>query len=83
MPAKDTPKPEPTAADMYAAHRGDIARLLHVLEMELDRHDAKARAEPGNWGLTGNLGKVREDLINTVSFLSGMSAEQVAEFLAE
>jgi len=29
---------EPTAAEAYAARRSDIARLLDVLDMELDRH---------------------------------------------
>jgi hypothetical protein len=74
-------KPEPTAAETYAARRSDIARLLDVLQMELDRHDERAKAEPGNWGLAGNLGKVRSDLIDVVGFISGMERERVEEFL--
>ena len=38
---KRTPKttnPEPTAAETYAARRNDIARLMDVLQMELDKH---------------------------------------------
>ncbi len=73
--------PESTAAQMYAARRSDIARLLDVLEMELGQHDARAKAEPRDWGLTGNLGKVREDLINLVGFMSNKDPEEVAEFL--
>ena len=74
-------KPEPTAAQTYAARRNDIARLLDVLAMELDKHDAQAKAEPGNWGLPGNLGKVRGDLVNLVGFMSNMDPEEVEAFL--
>src|SRR5262245_38705820 len=78
---KASRKPEPTAAETYAARRSDIARLLDVLEMELAKHDERAKAEPKNWGLAGNLGKVRSDLIATVGFMSGMDPEQVEAFL--
>jgi hypothetical protein len=76
-------KPEPTAAEMYAARRNDIARLLDVLAMELDKHDEQAKTDPTNWGITGNLGKVRGDLMDTVAFLSGMDSEDIERFLAE
>ena len=82
-----TPRPakpaEPTAAELYNARRADIARLLDVLAMELERHDEGFKADPKNWGFPGSLGKVREDLINTVGFMSNMDPEQVEEFLAE
>jgi hypothetical protein len=78
-----TTKPEPTAAETYAARRNDIARLMDVLAMELDKHDEQAKADPTNWGITGNLGKVRSDLMDTVAFLSGMDREDIERFLAE
>ena len=78
-----TTKPEPTAAETYAARRNDIARLMDVLQMELDKHAEGAKADPTNWGITGNLGKVRSDLMDTVAFLSGMDREDVDRFLAE
>jgi len=80
---KRTPKTEPTAAETYAPRRSDIARLLDVLEMELDKHDDRAKADPRNWGLPGNLGKVRSDLIDLVGFLSGMERERIEEFLRD
>ncbi|GIK18464.1 MAG: hypothetical protein DYG93_11785 [Leptolyngbya sp. PLA2] len=80
---KRTNKTEPTAAETYAARRSDIARLLDVLEMELDKHDERAKADPRNWGLPGNLGKVRSDLIDLVGFLSGMERERIEEFLRD
>jgi hypothetical protein len=73
--------PEPTAAETYAARRSDIARLLDVLQMHLDINDKEHAAAPANWGLVGNLGKVRGDLINLVGFMSNMDPEHVEAFL--
>lgn len=78
MTERRNAKPELTAAETYNARRGDIARLLDVLGMELEKH---AKADPRNWGHAGDLGHVRGDLINLVAFVSGMDAEEVAGFL--
>ena len=41
-----TPAPQqPTAAETYATRRNDIARLMDVLQMELDKHDEQAKAD--------------------------------------
>ena len=74
-------KPEPTAAQPYAARQNDIARLMDVLQMELDKHAEGAKADPRNWGFAGSLGKVRSDLIDLVGFLSNMDPEHVEAFL--
>ena len=74
---------EPTAAETYAKRRSDIARLLDVLDMELDRHADRAKADPRNWGLVGDLGKVRSDLIDTVAFISCMDRAEVERFLCD
>ena len=81
MTKRKTTKPEPTAAKTYAARRNDIARLIDVLQMELEKHDDQAKADPTNWGITGNLGKVRSDLMDTVGFLSSMEREDMERFL--
>ena len=78
-----TTKPEPTAAETYAARCNDIARLMDVLQMELDKHADAAKADPRNWGFAGSLGKVRNDLIDLVGFMSGMDREHVEAFLAD
>jgi hypothetical protein len=78
-----TNAPEPTAAETYSARRSDIARLLDVLGMELDKHGDRAKADPKNWGLPGDLGKVRSDLMDTVAFISGMDREDVERFLSD
>ena len=75
------PTPEPTAAETYAARQNDIARLMDVLQMELDKHAEGAKADPRNWGFAGSLGKVRSDLIDLVGFLSNMDREHVEAFL--
>ena len=80
---KHNRKPEPTAAEAYAARRNDIARLLDVLQMELDKHAEAARRDPTNWGRPGDLAKVRSDLIDTVAFISGMPRDADEGFLAE
>jgi hypothetical protein len=77
----DNTKPEPTAAQTYAARRNDIARLLDVLQMHLDVNDREHAAAPADWALVGSLGKVREDLIAIVGFMSNMDPEHVVEFL--
>ena len=74
-------KSEPTAQETYATRRSDIARLLDVLEMELDKLDQEAKSKPTDWAFAGSLGKVREDLINTVGFMSNMEPEEVVRFL--
>jgi len=79
--ATPNPTPEPTAAQIYAARRSDIARLLDVLGMELDKHAANAKANPRDWGFPGDLGLIRTKLIDMVGSLSGMDPEQVEAFL--
>ena len=81
MTKRKTTKPELTAAETYAARQNDIARLMDVLQMELDKHAEGAKADPRNWGFARSLGKVRSDLIDLVGFLSNMDPEHVEAFL--
>jgi len=69
------------AAKPYAKARGDIARLLDVLDGELQRQDEIAKTTPAH--AVGGIEKVRSDLINTVAFISGMEREDVERFLDE
>jgi hypothetical protein len=73
--------PQPTATETCNARRSQIARLLDVIQMELDKHTEKQKADPKNWGYAGNLAKVRSDLIDVVGFLSNMEREEVEAFL--
>ena len=76
-----TPARTPDHSAAYQAKVPDIARLMDVLQMELDKHASAAKADPGNWGPVGDLGKVRSDLIDLVGFLSRMEREEVETFL--
>lgn len=69
----DTPAPQ-TAAEAHASRRRDIARLVDVLELELDKLDPEDRPD---------LDFVRTTLIDLVSGLSGTERERVEAFLAE
>lgn len=71
------------ARETYQAHANDIARLIDVLEMELQKHADAATADAKNWAKVGDLGKVRSDLIEMVEFMSGMDREAIENFLAE
>ena len=76
----------PTTSDSqatYKAHQNDIARLMDVLQMELDRHAQDARTKTKCWGETGELAKVRSDLIELVSFISQMDRPSIENFLTE
>lgn len=74
---------EDNAADACQAHGNDIARLLDVLQMELDKHASAAKADEKNWAKVGDLGKVRSDLIEVVAFISGNDRQAIEAFLAE
>ena len=71
------------AADAYEARADDIARLIDVLQMELDKHATSAKADAKNRGKVGDLGQVREKLIEMVCFMSGMDRTNIEDFLAE
>lgn len=72
------------ARDTYNARRNEIARLIDVLGMELDRQDEEAKndAKPC-WGKVADLEKIRGDLIQAVAFISNKDPEEVEAFLAD
>lgn len=74
---------QPTAADAYTARSNDIARLIDILQMEMEEHAEQLKEKPRNWGLVGDLDKVRSDLVQLVAFMSRMDPEEVEEFLAD
>ena len=72
-----------TASQAYAKRRSDIARLLDVLQMELDAHAKRAALADTHWGYPGDLGRIREGLIELVMSMSGMERERIEDFLAD
>jgi hypothetical protein len=75
--------PEPTAAEMYAARRAEIAKLLDLVEQSLDAHAERARAKPGDYGFAGDLSAVRARLIAAVTHLCTMDEDDIEDFLAD
>ena len=71
------------ARETYQAKANDIARLIDLLQMELDKHADAAKADQHCWGKVGDLGKVRSDLIDLVAFMSNVDRENIEAFLAE
>ena len=74
---------KPTASELYEQRREDIARVLDWIAIELDKHETAAKTSPGDWSNAGDLGHVREKLIETLAFLSNREAETIENLLGE
>ena len=74
---------KPTAIEAYRKHREDVARLLDILDMELERFGERAEAVPKDWGFAGSIAQVRSTLIDTVESISGIERSRIEETLAE
>jgi len=72
-----------TARELYDERRQDIARVMDWIELELDKHKTNAKANPADWGYPGDLGHVREKLIQTLAFLSNSEPEEIENLLGE
>ena len=69
------------ATQAYARNYRDIRSLLDWMDLELLTHAERAKAEPQDWGLAGDLGKIRQDLVETLGFLSGFGEAAISEGL--
>ena len=65
----------PTAA--AATLRAEIASLLDWMELELQKDEER----PATWPGVGSLTKVKDDLMDTLEFLSGVSKDAIQENL--
>ena len=74
-----------TAKQAYKAAKMDIGTLIEWLQSELDWQDSeiKDNSEEINWGHVGSLQKVRSDLLETVTFISGHEADDLNIALEE
>ena len=71
------------ASELYDERRQDIARVMDWIELELDKHKTNAKANPKDWGYPGDLGHVREKLIETLAFLSNNEPQEIEDLLGE
>jgi hypothetical protein len=72
-----------TARELYDERRQDIARVMDWIELELDKHKTNAKADAADWGYPGDLGHVREKLIETLAFLSNNEPQEIEDLLGE
>ena len=72
-----------TASELYDERSEDIARVMDWIELELDKHKNNAKANPADWGYPGDLGHVREKLIETLAFLSNNEPQEIEDLLGE
>ena len=62
----------------YETAKNDIANLLGFFECELSKERTVVQ-----WGWVGTLNKVKCDLIETLSFMSGISEDEIKNTLEE
>jgi len=70
-----------TAAELYAERRRDIDRLLEWLGQELAKHAKQAKADPGDWGASGDLYRIRSCLLEALAGLRGVEVESIEDHL--
>lgn len=62
----------------YHEAKTDIANLLGWFECEMQKTPEKL-----NWGHVGSLNHIRENLIETLAFMSGFEAKEIENTLEE
>lgn len=58
--------------------KNDIAKVLDFFQLELNKKQSKL-----DWSVVGSMVEVRKQLIETLSFMSGFSVEQIQDTLLE
>jgi hypothetical protein len=69
--------PETTAEEKYKEKRDEVIQLLDFFQIELNKE------KKIGWDSVGSIVKVRGDLIDTLSFLSGISVNEIHNTLIE
>jgi len=71
-----------TAAETYRARRSDVDKLLDMLREEVAHHAEYAATEPRDWGFAGDLGHVRDVLVEALAFLAQQDRDDIERRLA-
>ena len=66
-----------TAAEVYRARCSDVERLLDMLREEVAHHAEFAATEPRDWGFAGDLGHVRDLLLEALAFLAQQDRDDI------
>ena len=80
-PTTPTDPKRASAHKTYVNMKRDVAGLLDWLELELQEHARHAAKEGVNHGHAGDLGHVRRELIETLSFLAQRDEKDIEEAL--
>ena len=59
-----------TADGSYKERRTQMDKDIKTLQAALKKMDAKQKKDPKNWGYTGNLGKIADDMEEIIRFVS-------------
>jgi hypothetical protein len=71
------------AEAVYQERQHDIAALTGWIELEMEQMDAQAQGHGIHWADVGNLGHVRELMVELLSFISGRDQTSIEESLAD
>jgi hypothetical protein len=63
-----------TAAACYAERHAECLDLLARIAHQLAKHQKEQAAAPADWGFSGDLGHVNEELANVLASLGDRSA---------
>jgi hypothetical protein len=63
-----------TAADCYAARHAEAQDLLKRIASRLAEHKKRQAAAPADWGYSGDLGRITEQLAYVLADLGDTSA---------
>ena len=72
-------KTKPQVLDAFKQTKGEIANLMGWIGCELGKHDE----DNVNWGTVGSFNHVRQNLIETLMFLSGIDEAAIKRSLTE
>jgi hypothetical protein len=67
-------QPKQSAAEAYASRHAEAQDLLKRITSRLAAHQKEQAAEPANWGYSGDLGRITEQLAYVLADLGDRSA---------
>ena len=72
-----------TAAEAYAEKQRDIASIIDWIQTELEAHRERREDSEINWSYAGDLGEVKRQLKDVLTFLSGVEGDEIERNLEE
>ena len=72
-----------TAAELCTERREDIARVIDWISLEIQKYASDARTEPLDFSDAGDLGHIRQKLIETLAFASNNDPEDIENLLGD